>query len=66
MFEHLSDRQIDRIFDVIKSSGIDKDLLQAGDITFDWHSKAVSRLMGYKMLFKALNVVRMPFKTGGV
>ena len=66
LFEHLSDRQIDRIFDVIKSSGIDKDLLRADDITFDWHSKAVSRLMGYKMLFKALNVVRMPFKTGGV
>ena len=62
LFERLSDGQFDRIFDIIKDNGIDKDLLQTGDITYDWHGKAVLRLMGYKMLLKTMNVVRMPFK----
>jgi len=62
LFERLSDGQIDRIFDIIKDNGIDKDLLQTEDVTYDWHGKAVLRLMGYKMLLKTMNVVRMPFK----
>jgi len=38
-YEHLSDRQIDRMFDIIKSNGIDEALLKAEDSSFDWHGE---------------------------
>lgn len=64
-FEHLSDGQIDRIFDIISSSGIDKALLKANDLSFDWHGKAVLRLAGHKILSSALEVMKIPFYVGG-
>jgi digeranylgeranylglycerophospholipid reductase len=64
LFERLSDRQIDRIFEIAKANGIDEALLKAEELSFDWHSKAVLRLMGYQMISKAMNVMRLPFRTG--
>ena len=61
-YERLSDRQIDRIFDIIKSNGIDQALLRAEDLSFDWHSKAVLRLMGHRAVSKALEVMKLPFR----
>jgi len=63
-YERLSDQQIDRIFDIIKSHGIDEALLKAKDLSFDWHSRAVLRLMGYRAVSKALEVMKMPFRPG--
>ncbi len=63
MFERLSDRQIDRIFEIVKANGIDEALLKAEDLSFDWHSKTVLRLMGYQMVSKAINVIKLPFRT---
>ena len=64
LFERLSDRQIDRIFEIAKANGIDEALLKAEDLSFDWHSKTVLRLMGYQMVAKAINVIKLPFRTG--
>ncbi len=64
LYEHLSDRQIDRVFDIIKSKGIDESLLRADDLSFDWHGEVILRLLGKRALSEALNVVRIPFKTG--
>ena len=64
LFERLSDRQIDRIFEIVKANGIDEALLKAKDLSFDWHGKAVLRLMGHKLVSKALDVVKIPFKAG--
>ena len=61
-YERLSDGQIDRIFDIIKANGIDQDLLKAADLSFDWHSKAVLRLMGHRAMSKALEVMKTPFR----
>ena len=36
-YERLSDRQVDRIFGIIESSGILEALLKADDLSFDWH-----------------------------
>jgi len=36
-YEHLSDKQIDRLLDIITSNGIDDALLKADDFSFDWH-----------------------------
>ncbi len=60
-YERLSDRQIDRIFGIIKSSGIDEVLLKADDLSFDRHSEVVLRLMGHKAMSKAIKMMKIPF-----
>jgi len=64
LFERLSDRQIDRIFDMVKANGIDEALLKAKDLSFDWHSQAILRLIGYKVVSKAIEVIKIPSKFG--
>jgi len=64
-YELLSDRQIDRIFDIIKSSGIDEALLKADDLSFDWHGRAVLRLIGHRALSKTIKAMKLPFPLGG-
>ncbi len=39
-FERLSDHQIDRLFEVIRTNRIDEALVKADDVSFDWHSSA--------------------------
>jgi geranylgeranyl reductase family protein len=63
LFERLSDRQIDRIFEIVKANGIDEALLKARDLSFDWHSKTILRLMRYQMVSKAMEMVKSPFRT---
>ena len=63
-YERLSDRQIDRIFDIIKSSGIDEALLKADDLSFDRHGEVILRLLGQGVLSKALKVMKIPFRIG--
>ncbi len=60
-YELLSDRQIDRIFDIVKSNGIDEALLKADDLTFDWHGGVVLRLIGFKALSQVFGTVKFPF-----
>ena len=64
-YERLSDQRIDRLFDIIKSDGIDEALLKADDLSFDWHSEAVLRLIGHRAVSKALGVMKIPFHLGG-
>lgn len=54
LFERLSDRQLDRIFDLVKAHGIADALLKAKDLSFDWHSKAVLRLIGYTVISQVI------------
>ncbi len=60
-YEILSDRQIERIFDIIKVSGIDKALLEADDLTFDWHGGAILKVFRHRALSKIVEVVKLPF-----
>ena len=64
-YEHLSDGQIDRIFDIMKSKGIDDALLKADDLSFDWHGKVILRLIGHRAISKAIGVMKVPFHLGG-
>ena len=64
-YERLSDQQIDRLFDIIKSNGIDEALLKADDLSFDWHSEAVLRLIGHRAVSKVLGIMKIPFHLGG-
>ena len=63
-YERLSDKHIDRIFDIIKSSGIDAALLKADDLSFDWHGEVILRLLGHRVLSKAIEVMKIPFRIG--
>jgi len=60
-YGHLSDRQIDKIFDIIKSNGIDDVLLKADDLSFDWHGEAMVRLLGRGAIAKVIKVMRLPY-----
>ncbi|MFC1929774.1 NAD(P)/FAD-dependent oxidoreductase [Chloroflexota bacterium] len=64
LFERLSDKQLDRIFNVIKTNGIDEALLEAEDLSFDWHGKAILRLLGHAMVAKVAGAMRVPFRSG--
>ncbi len=64
-YERLSDKQVDRLFRTIKSHGIDQALLQIEDVAFDWHGKAVMRLIGNKIMSKALQAMKAPFSFRG-
>ncbi len=50
--EKLNERQIDQLFKIIRSSGIDEALLKAKDISFDWHSKTIKSLFRYQIITK--------------
>ena len=60
-YERLSDRQVDKVFDIMKSQGIDEALLKAGDLSFDWHGKVVLRLLGQRAVSKAIGAIKIPF-----
>ena len=64
-YERLNDRQIDRIFGIIKSNGIDDALLKADDLSFDWHGEVVLRLIGHRVLAKAIEAMKIPLHLGG-
>ena len=60
-YERLSDDRIDKIFDIIASSGIDKTLLENKDIRFDSHGLVILRLFGHDALARIVKAVKMPF-----
>jgi len=63
-YGRLSDHQIDRLFDIIISQGIDETLLKAEDLFFDWHGTAILRLMGHRAVSKAVELMKLPFRLG--
>lgn len=60
LFELLSDRQIERIFSLVKSNGIDKVLSEADDLSFDWHGKALLRLTAHRVLWGTITAMKLP------
>jgi len=64
-YELLSDGQIDKIFDIIKSHGIDEAILKAEELSFDWHGAAVLRLLEHRAVAKAIEMMKIPFHLGG-
>jgi len=64
LYERLSDRQIDRIFEIAKANGIDEALLKAEELSFDWHSRTILGLLRYRIISRAVNVIKLPFRTG--
>ena len=61
-YEMLSDRQIDRIFNIMKSSGIVEALQKDEDLSFDWHGGVVTRLISHQVFRKAIGAMKIPFQ----
>ena len=61
LYEKMSDQQIDRIFDITIARGIDRALLEADDLSFDWHGRAIVKLARQKALTKTLTAMKIPF-----
>jgi digeranylgeranylglycerophospholipid reductase len=66
IFERLSEKQIDRIFEIVRSGNIDEAMLKAKDLSFDWHSKTILRLLRYQMVARTLNILRIPLRSSRV
>lgn len=58
-YEHLNDRQVDRLFDIMKSNGVIDALLRADDLSFDWHSEVVAGLLGRGPIAKAIGGTKL-------
>ena len=63
-YERLSDSHLDRIFDIMKSSGIEEALHKADDLSPDWHGAAMLRLLGRGVVSKVIRAMKIPFRTG--
>jgi geranylgeranyl reductase family protein len=60
LFERLSDRRLDRLFDIIANNRIDEALLRDKDVSFDWHSRAIMALLGRAAVAGAIGRFRLP------
>lgn len=66
LFERLSEKQIDRTFAAMKLGNIDQAMLRASDLSFDWHSRTIIRLLKYQVIARTSRVFRLPPKLAGV
>jgi geranylgeranyl reductase family protein len=62
IFERLGNGTIDSLFDAVKSSGIDEAMLKAENLSFDWHRKAIMKLLKYQVVSRTIGKIKMPFK----
>lgn len=60
LFERLSDQQIERLFTVIENNRLAEALLEAKDVSFDWHSRAIMKLLGRSVVARVLGGIRLP------
>jgi len=57
VYEKLSDRQIEQIFDIVQENNIHEAVLQSPNFSFDWHGDLILRALKYNSLLKAVRSV---------
>jgi digeranylgeranylglycerophospholipid reductase len=62
LFERLTNRQIDRLFKMVKDGGIDEALLKSRDISFDWHGRTITALLKYQAVARTIGHIKLPFR----
>ncbi|MDD5590911.1 MAG: NAD(P)/FAD-dependent oxidoreductase [Dehalococcoidales bacterium] len=65
LYQLLSDGQIDSMFNTLAENGMVDLLLKADDVSFDWHSIGLLRMLGQVVISKAVELARAPFRQGG-
>lgn len=61
LFEHLTDRQMDKIFEVVEDNGIVESYLKMEEVSFDRHAEIAKKLLREKALSGIWQVIRKPF-----
>jgi len=59
-YERLGDQEIDRLFDVIEARDIATTLLRDGNVSFDWHSGSLLRILAGVAISQAAKTARSP------
>ena len=57
LFEFLNDRQIGVLTRQAVAVGVHTDLMNSPDVSFDWHSRAIAKVMGHSALGGALRLI---------
>ena len=57
LFEALNDQQITSLVNQAGAKNIHNDLLNSGDLSFDWHSKLIGRIIGHPVLGSSLRLI---------
>ena len=66
LFERMSYKNIDRLFKLAKSCGIEDSIYKAGGVSFDWHGRTVKQLIKYRIVTKPLQTAGRPFRTSRI
>jgi geranylgeranyl reductase family protein len=61
VYEMLSDRQVNRLFGLMESTGIIDELSKAEELSFDWHGEVIKKMMGQKLFAGAVNSIGASF-----
>jgi len=56
VYGKLSDRQIEGIFNILNSDGMTENLLNSGNVSFDWHSRLVSAILRRSSAYPLLKI----------
>jgi digeranylgeranylglycerophospholipid reductase len=59
-YERLNDPQIDKLFDTIDAEGMAEVLLRDGNVSFDWHSGGLLRILGSAALSRVSQIMKRP------
>ena len=65
-YARLSDRQIERIFNILDSSGAAEALLRSGDFSFDWHSGTILAGLRRSCAYPWLRMRHLLFREAGL
>jgi len=61
LFEKLDDRQLDRVFKIIETSGLIDELRKAEELSFDSHADVISRIFNHRLLLRLFRSMKLPF-----
>ena len=57
MYESLGDRQIEFLLGQVMSDDIRPELLDSGEVSFDWHSGFIKRALAHRTIGRALRAL---------
>jgi len=61
-YEMLNDQQIDRVFELMETSGIIDDIQSSEELSFDWHADIISHIFRQRLFLRAFRSMKLPFR----
>ncbi len=60
-YERMTDEKIERLFKLVKLSGIEENISHIPDVSFDWHSKTFKAVLGHGFVPEIITKAATPF-----